>query len=75
VPDHVDAKAVDALGPAARLFTVRAMLVKRQRIPLTALSGKEIASVNVDCAGQPIDRIDVGMNDVGGLIPMARPAF
>jgi hypothetical protein len=46
------------LKHAARLLAVGAVLVKCQRVPFAALGGKEIAAIDMDCAGELIDRVN-----------------
>lgn len=41
------------------------MFFKCKRIPLAALGSEEVASIDVDGAGQLVDRINDRMDDVG----------
>ena len=53
------------LEHSSRSLAVGQMLLKRQRVPLTAFSGKKVATVNMNGASQAIDRVENRMNDIG----------
>ena len=55
---------IGLVEPTHRPFRIPALLIERFRIPFAALDAEEVASVNLDGAGQPGNRIGHGVNEV-----------
>ena len=61
LPNH----AVPLAECAPNTFTIRTVLIERQRVPFAPFGTEEVAAIDVDGAGEPIDRVENGMNDIG----------
>src|SRR5262245_19468698 len=50
---------------APNLLAVEGMLIKRQRVPFAAFGTEEVSTIDMDSAGELVDRVENRMNYIG----------